>query len=106
MAALVRAPDGRWRVDAFGAPTKGNVEDYAPLRAEIAPLQRERASEAAIGSQQRAEVARLAALWSRGRALPTLGKGTGAARGNASAALATLFDLECEDALRRVVSFL
>ena len=106
MAALVRAPDGRWRVDAFGTPTKGNVEDYAPLRAEIAPLQRERASEAAVGSQQRAEVARLAALWSRGRALPTLGKGTGAARGNASAALATLFDLECEDALRRVVSFL
>lgn len=106
MAALVRSRDGRWRVDAFGAPSRGNANDYGPLRAAIAPLQRERAKAMVISSRQRNEVERIAALWARGRALPTLTAGAGDKRANASAALATLFDLECEDVLRRVISFL
>ena len=47
---------------------------------------------------------RLALLWGAGRAVPRLHAGAGDGR-SADAVLATLFDLECEDALRCVLSF-
>ena len=117
MAALVRTGDAEgggaaWRVDAFGAQASGNVKAYTPLRETIEPLQEARATEVAAvlaaRARVRAEVVRLAALWESGRAMPVLRRARDGAtrRRNAATALATLFDLECEDAKRRVISFL